>query len=80
MTAKAKTIELLTYDEAAETLRISVRSLRRLINRGVFGRSTHAAKSCVFSDEIDAYIEGLAKGNGEAAVRAYRVRQGRIKR
>jgi hypothetical protein len=51
-----------------------------MVARGLFGKTRQGLNSCVFADEIDAYIDGLAKGNGESAVRAYRVKQGRIKR
>lgn len=77
---KTQSPELLTYTQAADRLRISKRTLQAMVARGVFGKTRISRESCVFSDEIDAYIEGLARGNGESAVRAYRVRQGRIKR
>ena len=77
---KSKGIILLTYIEAADRIRVSKRTLQAMVARGVFGKTRISRESCVFSDEIDAYIDGLARGNGEAAVRAYRMRQGRIKR
>jgi len=78
--ATMKAPEILTYEEAATRLRANRRKVQNLVARGVFGRPEQGRKACVFSDELDAYIEGLAKGNGEANVRAYRVKQGRIKR
>lgn len=78
--AKAIALTLLTYDEAAVLLRSNHRKVRDLVAKGVLGRTMQGRKACVFSDELDVYIDGLARGNGETAVRAYRVRQGRIKR
>ena len=73
-----QTIAMLTYGEAAERLRMSQREFERLIARGLFGRARQGRRNCVFSDEIDAYIEGLAKGNGELALRNYRIKAKRI--
>lgn len=73
-------MEMLTYDEACSRLKIAKRTLLRMLGRGLFGRARIGRLSCVFSDEIEVYIDGLARGNGEAAVRAYRVKCGRIKR
>jgi hypothetical protein len=78
--ATAKAPELVTYADACVRLKMSKRTLQSYVASGVFGKARNGKESCVFSDEIDAYILGLAKGNGESAVRAYRVKQGRIKR
>jgi len=75
---QAPTLE--TYEEAALRLRMSKRKLQYMLARGVFGKTRQGRESCVFADEIDAYLEGLAKGNGEAAVKAFRQNKGRIKR
>jgi len=78
--ATAKAPELVSYADACVRLKISKRTLQPYVSRGVFGKARLGKNSYVFADEIDAYFEGLAKGNGEANVRAYRVKQGRIKR
>ena len=76
--AKRAAIEMLTYEEAADRLRMSKRAFHRLLARGLFGRVIQGRQGCVFSDEIDAYIEGLAKGSGELALRNYRIKAKRI--